>query len=124
MIEGFKSLLAWQEAIILLTMIAEIIREFRGPDSQRAAGQLLSAAESVPSNIAEGYGKGFCPDNLRFLRIALSSLDEVESRLLSAVAAGRISRERIGPALRQAQRVRSLLRGYMRYVEGKIASHP
>jgi len=64
--------------------------------------------------------KCFCADNLRFLKIALSSLDDVESRLLSAVAAQRIAQHRIELVLRQARRVRSLIRGYMQYVQRQI----
>jgi four helix bundle protein len=47
--------------------------------------QLRRSCVSIPSNIAEGVGRDSDADFLRFLRIALGSLNEAETLLLIAM---------------------------------------
>lgn len=48
----------------------------RDPVRTVIAGQLLSAAASVPANIAEGYGRPTGPDRIRYFSYALGSARE------------------------------------------------
>jgi len=112
---------AFKLGVELFRMVSPIARSFRGPDAEKAAAQLLQAAESVPANIAEGYGKGYCPDFVRYLRIALSSAGEVHGRLISSLVGQRSTLiEETQLAIRQVRRTRSLIQGLIRYVEREI----
>ena len=49
----------------------------------KSAGQLASASESIPANIAEGYARLSAKDRVRYYEYALGSLDETKSRYVS-----------------------------------------
>lgn len=112
----FKDLIAWQEAVSLVADIVPLTRQLRGPGAREVVDQLLRCSESIPANIAEGYGRGLGGDFARFLRIAAGSATELESHLLVAVAAGRIHGSRIEHAVQRVRRVRALTVGLARYV--------
>ncbi len=49
----------------------------------KSAGQLSSAAESIPANVAEGYARLSPKDRIRYYEYALGSADETKSRYLT-----------------------------------------
>ncbi|MEX2218322.1 MAG: four helix bundle protein [Phycisphaerales bacterium] len=77
----FRNLAAWQRG---MELAREVYRETAVmPDSERfgLTSQMRRAAVSVPSNIAEGYGRGTRTEFGRFLRIARASLFELWTQL-------------------------------------------
>ncbi len=110
----FTDLVAWQQALALAADIALIDRRIRGSAAQAFRDQLRRAVESIPANIAEGYGRGFGADYGRFLRIASASAAEVESHLRVAVATGRIEEKAVTALIERCRRVRALIRGLYR----------
>ncbi len=103
----------WREAAHLAQAAIVAARGMRGVGSFAAADQLVRAAESVPANIAEAYGRGFGKDGARFLRVARGSATELESHLWLAERTGRVPGRTAGDLVRQTQRVRALLRGLL-----------
>jgi four helix bundle protein len=81
MTQTFRDLIAWQQGKALAREVYEITRLF--PDEERfgLVTQLRRAAVSIPSNIAEGRGRGTKKDFAHFLMQARGSLYEVETQL-------------------------------------------
>ena len=88
--QTYRDLVVWQKSMDLVISIYQLCRHF--PDSERfgLTSQLQRAAVSIPSNIAEGYGRLNPGDYARFLITARGSLMEVETQLQIALHLGYI----------------------------------
>mgnify|MGYP002624481910 FL=1 len=78
----------------------------RFPPQERygLASQLNRAAVSVPSNLAEGYGRGG-KDYERFVAMAYGSLLELETQVELAIRVHLVATENAGAILEQAASV-------------------
>ena len=109
-------LVAWQEAASLAAdLVNRLKKPFPGPGGQRAAEQIVTAAESISANIAEGYGRGFGADGVRFLRYARGSASELEDHITVCMLGGRFEKAEGEAYVRRIRRVRALVNGLMKY---------
>jgi len=77
----FKDLEVWRVSMDLVVKVYEITREFPKSEQFGLAAQLQRSAVSIPSNIAEGSGRGTRKDFAHFLDQARGSLFEVITQL-------------------------------------------
>ena len=77
----FRKLLIWQKSMDLVTDIYKEVKIFPSDELYALTSQIKRSATSIPSNIAEGYGREGLKDYLRFLNIALSSLFELQTQI-------------------------------------------
>jgi four helix bundle protein len=84
MLQSYRELLVWQKAMELAQLIYQLTEPFPKREIYGLASQLRRAAVSVPSNIAEGYGRGSRREYLQFLAIAQGSLKELETQVILA----------------------------------------
>lgn len=87
-IQSFRDLIVWQRSVELSLDIYRGTADFPGDERFGLVSQLRRAAVSVPSNIAEGYGRGSRSDYLRFLKVARGSLFELETQMTIACRLG------------------------------------
>jgi four helix bundle protein len=113
-IRNFNDLIAWQRARDLVKAIYECTHGFPLEEMYGLVSQLRRAAVSVPSNIAEGYGRGARKEYVRFLRTARGSLYEVQTQLLLAQDLGYLSTAKANEILQLAGRCCQLLNGLLR----------
>ena len=79
--KSHKNLIVWQKSMMLVTRIYEITRTFPHEELFGITSQMRRAAVSIPSNIAEGYGRVYGKETLKFLSNALGSASELETQL-------------------------------------------
>ncbi len=77
-----KDLQVWRKSISFVKEIYLITRSFPKEELFGLTSQLRRAAVSIPSNIAEGNGRGSKKDMIRFLHIAIGSAAEIETQLI------------------------------------------
>ena len=83
-VRSYRDLVAWQKARELVKEVYLLTAGFPAGERFGLVGQMDRAAVSMPSNIAEGYGRSTTQDYLRFLRIARGSAFELETQLVLA----------------------------------------
>ena len=82
MLKSFKELKVWQKSYQLCLDLYEITKNFPSEEKYGLSSQMRRAAISIPSNIAEGYGRKTIPDYVRCLYIAYGSTCELETQIL------------------------------------------
>ena len=84
-INSFRDLIVWQKSMQLVVGIYEITKKMPIEEKYGLTNQLRRAVVSVPSNIAEGWGRKSRGHYIQFLRIASGSLCETDTQLELAV---------------------------------------
>lgn len=84
MVKTYKELIAWQKGMELVKRVYALCKRFPKAEQYRLVDQLTRAVVSVPSNIAEGFGRSTNKDFSHFVSQARGSLFEVETQLLIA----------------------------------------
>ncbi len=81
---NFKELIIWQKSMELVTDVYQA--SFTMPKNQQFSliDQIQRSAVSIPSNIAEGSGRGTDKEFVRFLNISNGSCCELETQLTIA----------------------------------------
>ena len=118
--KGHRDLVAWQKAMELVIEIYRATRDFPKDELYGLTSQLRRAAVSVPSNLAEGYGRNSRKDFQRFIGMALGSLLEVETQLEIANLLGYISDEALSNVFGKSRRVAQLLHGLKAWCETPV----
>ena len=77
----YKELIVWQKAMTLVDWVYGQARTFPKDERFRLCDQLSRAVVSIPSNIAEGCGRGSRQDYAHFLTMARGSLFETMTQL-------------------------------------------
>jgi four helix bundle protein len=77
----YRQLLVWQKSMSIVTEIYNEVKIFPLDELYALTSQIKRSATSIPSNIAEGYGREGKKDYLRFLNIALSPLFELQTQI-------------------------------------------
>ncbi len=108
-LEDYKDLIVWKRSMELAAEAYIVARKLPGEEIYALADQIRRSAVSIPSNIAEGYGRGSSKDYTRFLAIARGSRYELETQLFLSVDLGYVTENDIAKAIRLGQEVAKML---------------
>jgi len=116
--KGLETLQIWQRALDFATKVCrEITPSFPKEEKWALTNQTRRSAQSVPANIAEGYGRYYYQDNVRFCYIARGSLEETFSHLKLAKNLGYLSDQTYGEINTEIQELRRMLNGYIAFLK-------
>ena len=116
-VDTYEDLEVWQLAMTLAVDCYELTREMPKEELYGLTSQIRRAAVSIPSNIAEGYGRNQTGNFIQFLRIAQGSARELETQLLLVPRLGLIETSRAQACRETTVRVSKMLRALIRSLE-------
>jgi four helix bundle protein len=116
-VQSYRELIAWQKAMDLVVEVYKATATFPSDERFGLTNQLRRASVSVPSNIAEGQGRGPTQDFVRFLGIARGSIQEVDTQLILASRLGFLPQD-------QYDRIAGLIVEVAKLINGLIRSIP
>jgi len=119
MLKHYKELKVWQKSYQLCLVIYKTTKEFPGEETYGLTSQIRRSAVSVPSNIAEGYGRKTTPDYLRFLYVSYGSNCELETQILLAGDLGYVGAEEIKRIENDIGEVERTLKALIKSLENK-----
>lgn len=76
-----RNLIVWQTSMTLVDYVYAATRNFPREELFGLTSQLRRAATSIPSNIAEGYGRSSNAEVIHFLYNSLGSSNEIDTQL-------------------------------------------
>jgi len=92
---NYKELKVWQKSVDLAVSIYALTKTFPSTEMYGIVDQMRRASVSIPSNLAEGAGRGSNKDFSHFLNISLGSAFELESQLIISEKIGFLSSKQL-----------------------------
>ncbi|MCL5439103.1 MAG: four helix bundle protein [Patescibacteria group bacterium] len=83
-IKSYKDLIVWQKSMQLVKEVFILTSKFPKSETYGLTSQMRRAAVSIPSNIAEGYGRKSPKEYSQFYSIAYGSALELETQVIIA----------------------------------------
>ncbi|TMI64599.1 MAG: four helix bundle protein [Bacteroidetes bacterium] len=113
----YRELDVWIKARAFVKEIYLFTKEFPKEELYGLTSQMRRCAISIPSNIAEGYGRQYKKETLHFFHIARGSLYELETQLYIAYDLMYLSGPVFESLILQMEECRKLLGGLIKYFE-------
>lgn len=118
--KSYRDLSVWQAGRALVKHVYLATRAFPKEEMYGLTQQVRRAAVSIPSNIAEGHGRGSTRDYLRYLSIAMGSIAEVETQLLLASDLGFLKQDELERLIGLLDEIGKMLRGLQKSLQAKL----
>ena len=125
MANSYRELKVWQNSIDLAKKIYRLTSSFPASEIYGLASQLRRASVSIPSNIAEGWGRRSRKEYARFILMAAGSNDELQTQLVIAERLAFGDRQLRDEAAALSDQIGRMLQGLHKFLQRpRCASTP
>jgi four helix bundle protein len=117
--KDFRKLTVWEKSHRLTLEIYKATVSFLKEELYGITSQLRRSATSIPTNIAEGCGRGSDSDFKRFLQIAFGSASETEYLLLLATDLNYLEADKTGSLKGGIEEIKKILSSLISTIKNK-----
>ena len=116
--KGLETLQAWQRCMSFAVRVCrEILPSLPTQEKWSLVDQLRRSVQSIPANIAEGYGRFYYQESIRYCYIARGSLEETLSHITLARRLNYFNDETFQSLSNELQEIRRMLNGYISFLK-------
>jgi four helix bundle protein len=116
--KGLETLQVWQKSLTFAAEVCKVILpKLPVQEKWPLVDQLRRSAQSIPANIAEGYGRFYFQESIRFCYIARGSLEETFSHLALARKLDYLDEETYKQFNGQIVELRRMISGYIAFLK-------
>jgi four helix bundle protein len=119
MLKNYKDLKVWQKSYELCLEIYRITAKFPKEERYGLTSQIRRSVVSIPSNIAEGYGRKTTTDYIRMLYISYGSVCELETQTLLAGDLDLIEKGELSTLKKDIPEIERMLKALIKSLENK-----
>ena len=119
-ITNFFELNTWREGHKLVLTIYAITNNFPSKETYVLTAQMLRAAISITSNIAEGFGRQGLKEKIQFYSMAKASLSELQNQLIICRDLDYVTNKKFNEMWNQSVTVHKLINGLIRSLKKNI----
>jgi four helix bundle protein len=109
MVAGYQDLLVWQRGMDLVETVYRLTASFPRNEQWGLTSQMRRAVISVPSNIAEGYGRQATGEYRHHLSIGRGSLLELETQVLLSKRLKYLQRSEADSVISEIEQISKML---------------
>src|SRR6185295_4274230 len=80
-LNSYRELIVWQKSMNLADRCYRMTRRFKRDDQLVLGHEIRKSCVSIPSNIAEGFGRHYTPEYIRHLRYSSGSSNELQTQV-------------------------------------------
>ncbi|HEX3045608.1 MAG TPA: four helix bundle protein [Bacillota bacterium] len=108
-VKSYQDLIVWRKSMDLVEAIYQITNRLPNTEQWGLISQIRRAVISIPSNIAEGFGRLSPGEYKHFLLISRGSLMELETQLILCKRLGYINQIEMDNLLAKTEEVGKIL---------------
>ena len=118
-IRSHRDLLVWQKGMDMTEATYRLTASFPKEEMYGLVSQMRRCSVSIPSNIAEGFGRDNTGSFVQHLRIAQGSLKELETQLMISVRVGLCTSAATEILLASCEELGKMLRALIRSLQAQ-----
>ncbi len=116
--KGLETLQVWQRSLAFAVEVCtNVLPKLPIQEKWSLIDQLRRSVQSIPANVAEGYGRFYFQEGVRFCYVARGSLEESFSHLALAHRLGHLDDEDYECLDGQINELRRMLNGYIAFLK-------
>ena len=116
-LNSYRELVVWQKSMNLADRCYRMTRRFKRDDQLVLGHEIRKSCVSIPSNIAEGFGRHYTPEYIHHLRFSSGSNNELQTQVELSKRVEIVRAEEAALLIADAEEIGRMLHGLIGSLE-------